>query len=111
LIVGPAVKLHVPVFTRAVTVAYPVGDTVLFGVALAKLIALAGMRAISVQHWLILAGIAGLLLADTFSAYISLNWAWYQPSSVNLGWYAWFFCWVLAALWPQGHRAEDTEEG
>lgn len=106
LIIGPSSRLHVSLFTRAVTIAYPVADALLFCVVFMVILAMSSTGSISLAYWLVLAGVACLLISDTVFAYVSLNWLWDQPSAINLGWFAWFVCWTLAALWPHGERSE-----
>ena len=101
LIIGPSSRLHAPVFTRAVVIAYPVADALLFCVMLILLLAMYSANVVSASYWLVLTGTAGVLISDSVSAYQSLNWAWDQPSAVDLGWFVWVACWALATLVPR----------
>jgi len=101
-IISPSSELHVSVFTRAVTIAYPIADALLFCMLLVLLLSLYLAGAAPVKYWLVLAGTMGVLISDSVSAYQSLNWAWYQPSAGDLGWFVWAACWALAVLVPRG---------
>ncbi len=84
---------------RVLTAVYPAADALLFSVVLVLLLAMAG-RMIPVTYLLIAAGTVGLLAADAVFDYISLNWAWAQPSAIDAGWFFWYACWALAACLP-----------
>lgn len=105
-LIGPSSRLRVSLFTRAVTIAYPVGDAVLFACMLILILAMASSEALYPAYWMILAGTGWLLIADSIFAYVSLNWAWNQPSSVDMGWFAWFICWAFAAFLPSNRPPE-----
>ena len=81
---------------RATSVAYPLGD-VLVLVMLARLVG-GGLRLRALQ--LLVAGGAGLLVADVAYGWIQLNGSWRVGGPVDLGWVVFYVSWGTAALHP-----------
>jgi hypothetical protein len=110
-VIGPSSRLHASVFTRAVTIAYPCADALVLFIAMIMLLAAVSDNILTVARWLVVAGTIALLIADSASAYQSLNWVWLQPSAINLGWYVWAGTWALAAIVSVGKERAEADAG
>jgi diguanylate cyclase (GGDEF)-like protein/PAS domain S-box-containing protein len=97
-LIQPYVHAHHMTFvSKAVSIAYPLGD-VLFLCLLARLLAGGGLRNTSLRF--LTAGVVGVLVADCVYGWIQLNGSWKVGGPTDLGWVAFYVLWGAAALHP-----------
>jgi diguanylate cyclase (GGDEF)-like protein/PAS domain S-box-containing protein len=83
--------------TKAVSIAYPLGD-IIFLCLLVRLLAGGGLRNASLRF--LTAGAVGVLVADCVYGWIQLNGNWKVGGPTDLGWVAFYVLWGAAALHP-----------
>jgi diguanylate cyclase (GGDEF)-like protein/PAS domain S-box-containing protein len=86
-----------PLFTKIVSVAYPLGDILLLCVV-ARLAFANSSKIASVR--LLVTGVVGVLLADSVYGWIQLHGSWKVGGPTDLGWVLFYVCWGAAALHP-----------
>lgn len=101
---GPSSIFRVPLLIQAFLLVYPVFDAMILCATICLIISMSH-SSVPAAYWMIMAGIAGLLTSDLIFAYEFLNFSWYQPSAVDIGWMTWFSSWALAALLPQARES------
>jgi diguanylate cyclase (GGDEF)-like protein/PAS domain S-box-containing protein len=84
-------------FAKLVSVAYPVGDILLLCVVV-RLVFGDSTRNASIR--LLVTGVVGVLVADTFYGWIQLHGSWKVGGPTDLGWVLFYVCWGAAALHP-----------
>jgi diguanylate cyclase (GGDEF)-like protein len=90
----------------AVSLAYPIGDLLLIGVAM-SLATAPGARVPS--FWLILASLAALLAADQVYVFQNLEGTYVEGSLLDLVWIAGYLLWGAAALHPSMVRLTEPQ--
>ena len=93
---------------RLVSIAYPLGDLVLFAVAV-RLAVGPGRRPPS--FWLLAASIVALFVSDVLYGLLQLAGEWHQGGPVDLGWAAFYLCWGAAALHPSMRALSERSAG
>src|SRR6266508_2539227 len=93
---------------RLVSITYPLGDLVLFAVAV-RLAVGPGRRPPS--FWLLAAGIVALFVSDVLYGLLQLAGEWHQGGPVDLGWAAFYLCWGAAALHPSMRALSERSAG
>ncbi|MFJ1758546.1 putative bifunctional diguanylate cyclase/phosphodiesterase [Kitasatospora sp. NPDC088134] len=84
-------------FSKAVSIAYPLGDIVVLALLL-RLLTPSGGASRSLQ--LLTVGTLGILLSDTAYGLIQLHGDWHIGTPVDLGWAVLYTAWGAAALHP-----------
>ncbi|MFJ4675668.1 putative bifunctional diguanylate cyclase/phosphodiesterase [Kitasatospora sp. NPDC088783] len=84
-------------FSKAVSIAYPLGDIVVLALLL-RLLTPTGGASRSLQ--LLTVGTVGILLSDTAYGLIQLHGNWHIGTPVDLGWAVLYAAWGAAALHP-----------
>jgi diguanylate cyclase (GGDEF)-like protein/PAS domain S-box-containing protein len=84
-------------FAKLISIAYPVGDILLLCVVV-RLVFGDSTRNASVR--LLVTGVVGVLVADTFYGWIQLHGSWKVGGPTDLGWVLFYVCWGAAALHP-----------
>ncbi|RKE16888.1 bifunctional diguanylate cyclase/phosphodiesterase [Streptomyces sp. TLI_171] len=84
-------------FSRAVSIAYPLGDIVVLALLL-RLLTPRGGSSRSLQ--LLTVGTVGILASDTAYGLIQLHGSWHIGTPVDLGWAVLYAAWGAAALHP-----------
>jgi hypothetical protein len=97
-LIQPYVHAHGMTYvTKAVSIAYPLGD-ILFLCLLARLLAGGGLRNASLRF--LTAGVVGVLVADCVYGWIQLNGSWKVGGPTDIGWVAFYVLWGAAAMHP-----------
>jgi diguanylate cyclase (GGDEF)-like protein/PAS domain S-box-containing protein len=88
---------HLTVFSKAVSIAYPLGDILILSM-LARLLFAGQLRNVSIA--LLSTGGIGLLVADSIYGWIQLHGNWSVGGPTDLGWVVFYVLWGAAALHP-----------
>jgi PAS domain S-box-containing protein len=83
--------------TKLVSIAYPLGDILLLGVAVRMAVG-AGRR--SVAYYLVIAAIGAVLATDSVYGWIVLHGTYHPGDPLDGGWIAYYVLWGAAALHP-----------
>jgi hypothetical protein len=85
------------IFSKLISIAYPLGDILLLCVIL-RLVIGGGTRNASLR--LLVVGALGVLVADCIYGWIQLHGSWKVGGPTDLGWVLFYVCWGAAALHP-----------
>lgn len=97
-LIQPYVRaVDLSLFSKLVSIAYPLGDILLLCV-LVRLVVVGGTRNASVR--LLTVGALGVLAADSAYGWIQLHGSWKVGGPTDLGWVVFYLCWGAAALHP-----------
>ena len=97
LMVPYAQDQHLPLGTKALSIAYPLMDVLVLAVTV-RLAVDAGRRAAGFH--MLLFGLAGLVVTDSIYGLIELNGTYKTGSLLDIGWIVYYVAWGVAALHP-----------
>jgi diguanylate cyclase (GGDEF)-like protein/PAS domain S-box-containing protein len=106
-LIQPYVHSHdLSFFAKAVSIAYPLGDLLIWCM-LARLLAGGGGRNVALR--LLSLGAVGLLTADCVYGWIQLHGNWKVGGPTDLGWVAFYLLWGAAALHPSMRELTEKQ--
>ena len=106
-LIQPYVHSHdISFFVKAVSIAYPLGDLLIWCM-LVRLLAGGGGRNASLR--LLSLGAVGLLTADCVYGWIQLHGNWKVGGPTDLGWVAFYLLWGAAALHPSMRELTEKQ--